>query len=43
MKKSIIRISIYVLIATVLTVVLLSSCSSSKVGCYDTRGLVGYK
>lgn len=33
MKKSILRISIYVAIATGLTVVLLSSCISSRVGC----------
>ena len=33
MKKSILRISIYVAIATVLTVLLLTSCSTGRVGC----------
>jgi hypothetical protein len=33
MKKSILRISIYVAIATVLTVVLLTSCTTRRIGC----------
>jgi len=33
MKKSILRISIYIAIATVLTVVLLTSCTTRRIGC----------
>ena len=33
MKKSILRISIYVVIATVLTVLLLTSCTTRRIGC----------
>ena len=33
MKNSIIRISIYVLISTILTIFLLSSCRTSGYGC----------
>ena len=31
------------LITVLLLVGTVSSCSSSRSGCYDTRGLVGYK
>jgi len=44
MKKSIIRISVYVLIAAVISAVLLTSCTSVRqAGCPNTYGFGGYK
>lgn len=47
MKKSIIRLCIYVVIAVGLTVILLSSCSVARQGGYGCPGpanhFVGYK
>ena len=43
MKKSILRISIYVVIAAGLTVLLLTSCSTGRVGCPQNAGFVGYR
>ena len=44
MKKSIVKISIYVAIATLLTTVLLTSCSTARQsGCPNTWQFGGYK
>ena len=42
-KMTLLKTIIIVTFLTVMTCIVMTSCSSSRRGCYDTRGLVGYK